>query len=86
MSRISLPRCSALVAIFVCNVGLQFLSHAMENNHNDDDNVIVFIMILGPTYQTQGVNISGNKGTVPSEGEGHSKYSVCIKKGLKLVK
>lgn len=58
----------------------------MENNHDEDDNVIVFIMILGPIYQTQGANISGNKGTVPSEAEGHSKYSVCINKGPKLVK
>lgn len=58
----------------------------MENNCNDNDNVIVFIIILGPPSQTQGVNINGSRGIVPSEGEGHSKYSLCINSGPKLVK
>jgi hypothetical protein len=41
-------------------------------------------MILGFTSQMQGANINGDKGTVPAEGEGHCKYSVCIDNSLKL--
>jgi hypothetical protein len=57
----------------------------MENDHNNDDNVLVFIIILGPTSQTQGVTINGSGGIVPVEGEGHSKYSLCINEGPKFV-
>jgi len=36
----------------------------------------LIVFILGSTPQTQGADCNGS-GVVPSEGEGHSKYTVC---------